>query len=87
MIAEGINYQQAIDLIETLKKNGIEANITTGGISLNPKISDIDLAKQICTAAGAYVSQGHMTTLASHILFGIAEREAGKISPEGRKVE
>jgi hypothetical protein len=73
MIAEGISYGDAIALIDTLKENGIEANITVGGINLNPKIGDIELAKNLCKAAGAAVLQGHSTTLQNVTLWRRSE--------------
>lgn len=44
MIAEGIaKYEDAMALIETLKENGIDANITVGGIRVNPRLSDPEI--------------------------------------------
>ena len=63
MIAEGLSYPKAIALIAELKENGIEANITVGGISLNPKISEVQRCKSICEKAGAVVSDGNVTLL------------------------
>jgi hypothetical protein len=52
--AEGpLSYEKACVLISDLKKNGIDANITAGGVSLYPEPEQIESAQEICKRHGA----------------------------------
>lgn len=83
MIAEGIaKYEDAMALIETLKENGIDANITVGGIRVNPRLSDVQRAREICENAGAYVSDSNTSLSAQMAMIGHAERTGSTVDVE-----
>lgn len=75
MVAEGLRYHDALKLIEALKQSGIDANITVGGICVDPKLSEVALARSICEKHGACVHDGNLTLQQEMILEGIKRKE------------
>lgn len=80
MIAEGLSYDKAMELIQTLKDAGIESNITVGGVRIDPKESQRSTAIKIAEAAGAAVVEGSASTFAGYILLGHALKSGKKLS-------
>jgi len=57
--AQGLNYPDACQLINTLRLAGIEANITAGGVAVCPEPQQATQAQQICKASGASFNAGY----------------------------
>ena len=82
MLAEGLSYPDAVELIKRLKDVGIEANLTVGAvrIALNDDDEDeIKRAEDLCEAAGGYVSKGNMSNLAGCVLLSHSMKTGKKI--------
>lgn len=61
----GQSYQDAVRLVQALTSVGIDANITVGGIDINPTEKQIQQMHQIVENAGVKATQG--TTIAKHL--------------------
>jgi hypothetical protein len=59
--AEGLTYPKACALISALKVNGIDANITAGGVAIHSEPEQVVLAKEICDRCGASFDPGFST--------------------------
>jgi len=57
--AQGLNYPDACQLINTLRLAGIEANITAGGVAVCPEPQQATQAQQICKDSGASFNAGY----------------------------
>lgn len=66
--AEGLSYPEAIALIKNLNDNGIESNITVGGIAVHVTPDQIPLAKEVCKEYGASFSAGYSTQQETFLL-------------------
>ena len=67
-IAEGLTYSEASSLIDSLKAEGIDANITVGGVNINCDESQIEKVDSICESLGASASYMERTILADTIM-------------------
>lgn len=57
--AEVRTYQTACDLIQSLKDEGIESNITPGGVNIRCSPDQINMVKDICKSNGASFNAGY----------------------------
>ncbi|MEL7503149.1 MAG: hypothetical protein AAFN18_11840 [Cyanobacteria bacterium J06554_6] len=53
------SYSAAFDLIDALKKKGIEANITVGGVAVHIEPSQMPTAQAVCKEQGARLHAGY----------------------------
>jgi hypothetical protein len=65
---EGLTYSDALKLIDKLKEQDIEANITTGGVSVVCLPEQINMAQQIAKASGASFSPGYTSIQETFLL-------------------
>lgn len=56
--AEGLSYQEALELIAELLHSGIVANITSGGVSIKLLDREVGIARDICRKYNASFSLG-----------------------------
>ncbi|MBD2458360.1 hypothetical protein H6G80_30370 [Nostoc sp. FACHB-87] len=68
--AEGLSYPQALKLIEILKKEGIESNITSGGVAVKISPEQVNKAQKICEKMGANFNAGYSTTEENTLIKG-----------------
>jgi hypothetical protein len=66
--AEGLIYSQACKLIDELKANNIDSNITVGGVSIYPNYGSEELARSICQKYGASFAPGCTRTVQNVLL-------------------
>jgi hypothetical protein len=64
-VSGGQSYQDAVRLVQALKDVGIVANITVGGIDIDPSEKQIQQMHQIVESAGMKATEG--TTIAKHL--------------------
>lgn len=57
--AEGLTYPNALNLIKALKEQGIEANITAGGVAVTASPDQVNQAELICTQHKARFNPGY----------------------------
>lgn len=84
MLAEGLTYPKALELIAELEDKGIEANITIGAVRVNPLESEREFAKAICEDFGAFVSDADISENAGFLLLAHAEKSGKKIETKAR---
>jgi len=71
--AEGpLSYNQACSLISDLRANGIESNITVGGVAIHPEPEQVLLAKEICDRHGASFDPG-FSSAQEDVMLGSAD--------------
>lgn len=63
-----MGYPEAAKFISALRAAGIEANITVGGVSMQPTEAQIELMQVICREFEAEAEPGSMTTLKARIV-------------------
>jgi hypothetical protein len=52
-------YQNAVDLIKSLKDNGIESSVIPGGVDIRCSPDQVNQARQICESLGASFEAGY----------------------------
>jgi hypothetical protein len=64
-VSGGQSYHNAVRLVNALTSVGIDANITVGGIDINPSETQIQQMHTIVESAGMKATEG--TTIAKHL--------------------
>lgn len=64
-VSGGQSYQNAVHLVQALTLVGIDANITVGGIDINPTETQVKQMHEIVESAGVKATPG--TTIAKHL--------------------
>lgn len=62
-VAQGLTYPEACRLIGTLKEYDIESNITVGGVNIEVTPDQVNLAKELCSNAGASFKAGYSSAV------------------------
>ena len=86
---EGLTYTSAVELVEKLTLQGIDAHITSGGISIYPKAEQVQIMQALCKVFNAHVHEGETTqgALMEKREERISFQEAERLSKTDRQTE